>query len=86
MRVHEFMINSDIQRKDLEEISLKSSHFISDITIVYKNNHTEYTVDVKSLLGMLLLPIKSGITIRLIAKGKDEEEALNFVYNLFENM
>jgi phosphocarrier protein HPr len=35
---------------------------------------------------MLLLPIKSGVTIRLIAKGKDEEEALNFVYNLFENM
>jgi phosphocarrier protein HPr len=86
MRVHEFMINSDIQRKDLEEISLKSSHFVSDITIVYKNNENENLVDVKSLLGMLLLPIKSGVAIRLIAKGKDEEEALNFVCNLFESI
>jgi phosphocarrier protein len=44
----------------------------------------ECFVDVKSLLGMLLLPIKTGTAIRLVTKGKDEEEALDYIYKLFE--
>jgi phosphocarrier protein HPr len=83
MRVHEFVIQADIERSDLTDISSKSSHFISDITIDFDHNDVHHVVDVKSLLGMLLVPIKAGTSIRLLTKGKDEEEAMHFMYNLF---
>ncbi|UJF35824.1 HPr family phosphocarrier protein [Paenibacillus hexagrammi] len=85
MRVHEFTIRSHMERKDLTEISAKSSHFMSEITLVYTEGHTEHIVDMKSVLGMLLVPIKEGTTIRLITKGKDEEEALHYIYDWFES-
>jgi phosphocarrier protein len=85
MRVHRFIINANIQRSDLTAISAKSSRFISDIRMEYTNEDgLECFVDVKSLLGMLLLPIKTGTAIRLVTKGKDEEEAMDYIYKLFE--
>ncbi|TXK76942.1 HPr family phosphocarrier protein [Paenibacillus sp. N3.4] len=84
MRVHEFDIRTDIQRSDLVAISAKSSHFLSDITIDFELDDANHKVDVKSLLGMLLIPIKSGTTLRLLTRGKDEEEAIHFVFDLFE--
>jgi phosphocarrier protein len=84
MRVHEFPISSEFKREDLIGISAKSSQFVSDIKIIFTHDHVEHTVDVKSLLGMLLLPINPGTMIRLITKGKDEEEALEFIYRLFD--
>ncbi|OPH57564.1 hypothetical protein BC351_03305 [Paenibacillus ferrarius] len=87
MRVHEFIIGRDLQRSDLSEISAKSSHFISDITIDFELEleHKSFHVDVKSLLGMLLVPIKAGTSIRLLTRGKDEEEAMHFIFALFES-
>lgn len=84
MRVHEFVILSDIQRSDLSVISAKSSHFISDVTIDFTLEDKHHIVDVKSLLGMLLVPIKAGTTLRLQTKGKDEEEAMHFIFDLFD--
>jgi phosphocarrier protein HPr len=85
MRVHDFEIRSDLQRSDLITISAQSSHFISDITIDFEFDHKQHSVDVKSLLGMLLVPIKSGTTLCLRTKGKDEEEAMHFMFDLFES-
>ncbi|MEW9698659.1 HPr family phosphocarrier protein [Paenibacillus sp. SI8] len=85
MRVHEFIILSDIDRSDLTEVSNQSSHFVSDITIEFDHNDVHHVVDVKSLLGMLLVSIKAGTLIRLLTKGKDEEEAMHFMFNLFQN-
>ncbi|MEC0227152.1 HPr family phosphocarrier protein [Paenibacillus alba] len=85
MRVHEFIIGRDLQRSDLSEISAKSSHFIADITIDFELEHKSFHVDVKSLLGMLLVPIKAGTSIRLLTRGKDEEEAMHFIFALFES-
>ncbi|NOV03030.1 HPr family phosphocarrier protein [Paenibacillus planticolens] len=85
MRVHEFEILADLQRSDLTAISAKSSHFVSDITIDFEYDHTMHCVDVKSLLGMLLVPIRAGTTLRLLTKGKDEEEAMHFMFDLFES-
>lgn len=84
MRVHEFVILSDIQRNDLSVISAKSSHFISDVTIDFRLEDKHHIVDVKSLLGMLLVPIKAGTKLRLQTKGKDEEEAMHFIFDLFD--
>ncbi|UKS29157.1 HPr family phosphocarrier protein [Paenibacillus sp. HWE-109] len=85
MRVHEFSIRRDLQRSDMSDISAKSSHFISDITIDFEQEHKAYHVDVKSLLGMLLVPIKAGTSLRLLTRGKDEEEAMHVIFDLFES-
>ncbi|MFC5452933.1 HPr family phosphocarrier protein [Paenibacillus aestuarii] len=82
MRVHEFVIQSDIARSDLTNVSNQSSHFISDITLEFAYDDLKHIVDVKSLLGMLLVPIKAGTLVRLVTKGKDEEEAMHYMYNL----
>lgn len=86
MRVHEFMILTDIHREDLTAICAQSTHFVADITLKYSNNDSEHIVDVKSLLGMLLVPIKAGTSVRLTTKGKDEEEAMHFIYGLFDRL
>ena len=84
MRVHTFTIHSGFQREDLIAISNESSRFVSDLKVIFANGDTLHTVDVKSLLGMLLLPIKPGTEVRLTAKGRDEEEALEFMLLLFD--
>ncbi|WP_336741774.1 HPr family phosphocarrier protein [Paenibacillus sp. y28] len=83
MRVHEFVIQRDIERSDLAAISTRSALFMSDIKMSFHDEYSEHVVDVKSLLGMLLVPIKAGTTIRLVTQGKDEEEALHFIYDWF---
>ena len=84
MRVHEFKIATNVERSHLSEISAKSSHFISDVTLDFHYDDKHHKVDVKSLLGMLLVPIKGGTTLRLLTRGKDEEEAMHFIYDLFQ--
>ncbi|WP_274650755.1 HPr family phosphocarrier protein [Paenibacillus humicola] len=84
MRVHTFTIQTELQREDLLAISNQSARFISDLKLEFTNNDTLHTVDVKSLIGMLLVPISSGTEVRLSAQGKDEEEALEYVLGLFE--
>ncbi|NQX58468.1 HPr family phosphocarrier protein [Paenibacillus qinlingensis] len=83
MRVHEFKVTKDLERSDLSGISVKSSHFISDITLDFQFDEKHHKVDVKSVLGMLLVPIKAGTTLRLLTRGKDEEEAMHFIFDLF---
>ena len=84
MRVHTFIIHTDVERQDLIAISAQSSRFVSDITLEYSMAGDTYHVDVKSLLGMMSLPIKAGTELRLVAKGKDDEEALNDVFARFQ--
>lgn len=42
-------------------------------------------VNAKSLLGVLSLGIVKGVTIKLIADGSDEEEAINALVSLIES-
>lgn len=84
MRVHEFIIDYTLEREALMDISHKASRFVSDIVLKFEYSGSEHTVDVKSLLGILLLPIQRGVTVRLETKGVDELEALEFVLDWFE--
>ena len=84
MRVHEFPIRSAFDRSSLIAISHQSAQFESEVIIKFTNRLVEHTVDVKSLLGMLLLPIAAGTKIRLQTRGRDEEEALNYIFDLFD--
>jgi phosphocarrier protein len=84
MRVHQFTIQTDIPRSDLVSLSSASSHFMSDITMEYSSGENEHLVDMKSLLGMMTMTIKAGTPIRILTKGKDDEEALHYVFDLFQ--
>ncbi|MGG1550835.1 MULTISPECIES: HPr family phosphocarrier protein [Paenibacillus] len=84
MRVHEFTIHRELERSDLAGLSAKSSHFMSDITLDFDYDDKHHTVDVKSLLGMLLIPIRAGTLLRLLTRGKDEEEAMHFIFDQFK--
>lgn len=83
MRVHEFKMNFPLEREDLMEISRKASRFSSDILLKFNYSGSEHTVDVKSLLGILLLPILPGVLLRIETKGSDDLEALEYVLSLF---
>ncbi|XEC92987.1 HPr family phosphocarrier protein [Paenibacillus tarimensis] len=85
MRVHDLAITKDFQLQDLQRISHKANQFISEIIIEFDYNETRNVIDVKSLLGMLLLPIKKGTTITIKTKGRDEKEAIDFLCELIEN-
>lgn len=83
MRVHELTISYDFELSDLRMISQKASRFMSDIMIEMNDNEGGYSIiDVKSLLGMMLLPIGKGTKITVRTKGKDEEGALDFMLDL----
>lgn len=85
MRVYDVTIPSDFQPSDLKMISQKASRFISDITIEFHENHGGRSIiDVKSLLGMMLLPIYKGTKITVKTKGTDEKEAIDFMSDLLE--
>ena len=85
MRVHEFMIKMDFDRDELLQISSQASQFASDIKLTFGDENNQRIVDVKSLLGMMLLPIHSGSTVRISARGQDELEALEYMCGLFQH-
>ncbi|WP_337031625.1 HPr family phosphocarrier protein [Paenibacillus illinoisensis] len=84
MRTHEFTIHSDFHRDDLMSISSQASRFASDISLSFVESEHEHRVDVKSLLGMALLPIRHGSRVRLQTRGRDELEALEYMLDVLE--
>lgn len=85
MRVHELRVEGDLNRDELLRISSQASQFASEIKLTFGDEDNQRIVDVKSLLGMMLLPIHSGSTVRISARGKDELEALEYMCGLFQH-
>lgn len=79
MRVHDITVSADLTTEDLKRISLNAARFRSDISLKVR----EATIDVKSLLGMMMFPLKKGTVVTVQTKGNDEEEALDY---MCENM
>lgn len=84
MRTHEFTIHSDFDRDDLIAVSSQASRFASDISLSFVTSDHEHRVDVKSLLGMAMLPIRHGSVVRLQTRGRDELEALEYILDVLE--
>jgi phosphocarrier protein HPr len=80
MRVHDITISTDFTSEDLKRISLNAGRFHSDILLKVR----ETTIDVKSLLGMMLFPLKKGTVVTVQTKGNDEEEALDYMCDNME--
>ncbi|WP_199615308.1 HPr family phosphocarrier protein [Paenibacillus alkalitolerans] len=86
MRVHHLTITYEFQLNDLKAISQQANQFTSDITLEFhKGDDSLNIIDVKSLLGMMLLPIRKGTAVTIRTKGKDEKEAIDFMSDLIEN-
>lgn len=87
MRVHEFTVYSTIDRLELIQISNLASRFESQVIFSFTDdNDHEHIIDVKSLLGMISQPIRSGTHLRLSTKGKDELEALEAILGWLESI
>ncbi|OXM16177.1 HPr family phosphocarrier protein [Paenibacillus herberti] len=79
MRAHEFVIQRDFHREDLTRLSGEAARFQSDIKLEFCSGDNCNIVDVKSLLGMLLLPIRMGTPVMLRVEGKDEGAAFSYM-------
>lgn len=84
MRTHEFMIHADFHRDELLSVSSQASRFASEISLSYTEADHEHRVDVKSLLGMALIPLRNGSMVRLQTRGRDELEALEYMLHVLE--
>ncbi|PZE21746.1 HPr family phosphocarrier protein [Paenibacillus xerothermodurans] len=82
MRVHEIQIYQDLPAQYVQEIALKAGAFRSDIKIKFEEQDIQ--LDAKSILGMLLLPFRTGTKLRIQTKGTDEEEAIAMMCDLLE--
>jgi phosphocarrier protein len=58
-----------------------ASTFRAQVTLVYQ----EYTVNAKSLLGILMLAANRGAKIHVMAEGEDAELAVKSILNLARN-
>ncbi|WP_248925268.1 HPr family phosphocarrier protein [Paenibacillus hamazuiensis] len=83
MRVHDLEIPKNFEKEDLQRLTREANQFSSDIKIRYITDH-QVEVDMKSLLGMMLVPIEKGTKITLVTKGPDEKEAIDFISELLE--
>jgi phosphocarrier protein HPr len=58
-----------------------ASSFKSQMTLTYQH----FSVNAKSLLGILMLAAARGAKIHIEAEGEDAEEAVNSIINLAKN-
>lgn len=80
MRVHDITLANDFSPDDLKQISVDAGRFYSDIALLRQ----DAVIDVKSLLGMMTFPLKKGAMVTIRTRGKDEEEALDFMCKIME--
>lgn len=86
MRVHRMVVANDVPFEALVRLSQQAGAFRSEILIEYEQDGNEGRIDVKSLLGALLLPLRQGTSITIRTKGKDEEEAIEWICETFERL
>jgi phosphocarrier protein HPr len=82
MRVQEISIKQDLDSHYMQSVAHKANQFRSDIFLVLDDDSRE--LDVKSLLGMMLLFLKKHTAVTLKVKGDDEEEALETIGSMLE--
>ncbi len=58
-----------------------ATSFKAQVTLTYQ----EYTVNAKSLLGILMLSATRGAKIHVVAEGEDAEHAVKSLLNLAKN-
>ena len=78
-----FVVNNDkgLHTRPSTELVKCASKFKSNINLIYRS----YTVNAKSLLGILMLAAARGSKIAVEAEGYDAKEAVDSITHLAEN-
>jgi len=84
MRVHRLIVPREFRIDELQRLSQTAASFRSEITVEYAEDGNVYTIDMKSILGTLLLSFRQGTEITIRTKGKDEEEAIDWLCGAIE--
>lgn len=83
------MFSRDVEVNNQKGLHARPATFFIQEANSYKSTiwveKKERRVNAKSLLGVLSLDILSGTTIRIIADGTDEQEAVNGLVALLES-
>lgn len=82
VRVHDITLSRDFSPEELRRIAFEAGRFSSDIVLKFDGGAS--VIDMKSLLGLLLLSLRKGTRITLQTKGSDEEEAIHAICALLE--
>ncbi|WP_159884233.1 HPr family phosphocarrier protein [Paenibacillus puerhi] len=82
MRVHEVTVRRSFEFQDWQLLSQKANGFKSDIILLCED--LEIKLDAKSVLGMMIMPLREGTRLRIQTRGGDEEEALDAMCELLE--
>ncbi|SDC89266.1 phosphocarrier protein [Paenibacillus sp. UNCCL117] len=82
MRVHEVTVRRSFDFQDWQTLSRTASGFKSDILLLCEEK--EIKLDAKSVLGIMILPLREGTKLRIQTRGGDEEEALDAMCELLE--
>lgn len=69
----EVKLNTGLQARSAAQFVQEASRFLSDVFIEKDGRK----VNAKSIMGLMSLAIGPGATIKLLAEGNDEEEALD---------
>jgi len=85
MRVHRFSLPNDLGVETLQRLSQEAGRFRSDIYLEYEEEGNLFRIDVKSILGTMLLALRQGTEVLLRTKGTDEEEAIHWVSENLES-
>ncbi len=85
MRVHICTLANDMGIEQLQRLSQEAGTFRSELHIEYDDNGTHFKIDVKSVLGTMLLALRRGTEVLLRAKGRDEEEAIHWLSERVES-
>jgi phosphocarrier protein HPr len=75
-----FIVSNEkgLHTRPCTELVKCATSFKSQVTLTYHN----YTVNAKSLLGLLMLAAARGAKIQVSAEGEDAEEAVKSILNL----
>lgn len=68
----ELVLNKQLDAKDTAKFVQTASNFSSNVRLTSK----EVTVDAKSIMGVMMLILRPGSNITIVAEGNDEKEAV----------
>ncbi|WP_281887516.1 HPr family phosphocarrier protein [Paenibacillus sp. YYML68] len=82
MRVHEVSLRQTFDFQQWQLLSRKASTFSSAITLISEEHGLR--LDAKSVLGIMASSLRAGTRVRIVTRGRDEEEALDAMCELLE--
>jgi phosphocarrier protein HPr len=82
MRVYEITVRRDFTPESIQRLTHHATRFSSDIYFTLEQANMK--LNVKSLLGMMMFPLRKGTRLTVLTQGQDEKEAIDWLCDLLE--